>query len=205
MKSFMYAMHISVNWSGIYNKKELLNYRWTCVMKSCTWIRGEEAFCTGLPPSTERTTDDPFSCFCSVFWNGKKKCVLYTQDIWRQMENIKEVYLTVRKKTRSALDRFCLNKFTHSWETQVPRKTTFVTFSVLGIVYQTSWQWKPSQRKGDRGRNVALYCVFMLFNDIFVRSVSCDWPEWYLGRIRIRFHLACQGKTRVTACLQMCG
>lgn len=54
-----------------------------------------------------------------------------------------------------ALDRFCLNKFTLSWETRVPRKTTFVTFSVLGVVYQTLralslWQQESSQQKKER-------------------------------------------------------
>lgn len=58
---------------------------------------------------------------------------MYTQDIWREKWETSVLMalrsIPVRKKkpkVQHALD-FCLNKFTLSWETRVPRKTTFVT------------------------------------------------------------------------------
>lgn len=49
----------------------------------------------------------------------------------RSIPNCKE-----NRKRAACTNRSSLNKFTLSLETQVPWKTTFVTFSVLGIVYQ---------------------------------------------------------------------
>lgn len=160
--------------------------------------------------------------------NGKRKkwFVLYTQDNWREKWRTSGLMglrsIPVRKKTQSATCTwFCLNKFTLSWETQVPRKTTFVTFSVLGIVYQTLkalslWQQEPSQQKGEevwesREVSPSVLCFHFvdhhLLNDIFVKSFSCDLhSNWNLAILEYFFSgSVCKGKSRVTVFLQICG
>lgn len=84
----------------------------------------------------------------------------------------------------------------------MPRKTTFVTFSVLGIVYQTLkalslWQQEPSQQKGEEvweSREVSLSVLCFHFvdhhvlNDLFCEELFV-WPSFRLkfGRTRILF------------------
>lgn len=89
------------------------------------------------------------------------------------------------KQTQGALHRFCLNKFTHSWETQVPRKTTFVTFSVLGIACRASWQWRTSQQKGTGRKVSSCQQLFM-------------WPLNVKLAISECFQFLCKGRSSVT-------
>lgn len=118
-------------------------------------------------------------------WKKKKLCVLRIsgeRDGKHQSSAASEVCLS-EKKQGAASTWFCFNKFTLSWETQVLRKTTFVTF-ILGIVYQTlkrlyhfdsrsPFFCPPAGRRGER-REASLslllfhYVGRLLSRDVFL-------------------------------------
>lgn len=152
----------------------------------------------GCPPVAAHALQDfYFSYFDFEFCvsNGlkKKSCVCSR---YLEMENISahgpKKYTCQKKHNSATCTWFCFNKFTFSLETHLLRKTTFVTFSVLGIVYQTLkalslWQQEPPWQKGEEvweSREVSLWVLCFhfvdprLLNDLFVAFVQFEiWPN----------------------------
>lgn len=89
----------------------------------------------------------------------------------RKLENniAREVCLTVREKHKSATCTWYIffNKFALSWETQVPWKTAFVTFSVSGVNYQTVGGAFPAE--GEQGKKAAEFVQWSLCGELFMR------------------------------------
>lgn len=125
----------------------------------------------------------------SVFQMDKKKSFVYSGYLEREMENISAhgpKKYTCQKKTQSATSTwFCFNKFTLSWEKQVLRKTTFVTFfcswiclsNSKGFITLTAGAF-PAERRGSMRieGGQPLNSVFILL--IIICWMTSLWPSF---------------------------
>lgn len=164
-----------------------------------------------------------FFSSCFLIWvlcfsNGeKRKWFVYSgyleREKWRTsvLMGLRSIPVRKKKTHKSAsCTWFCLNKFTLSWETRVPRKTTFVTFSVLGIVYQTPKGFItltaagafPAERRGSVRICVFHFVDHLLFNDLF-----CDLhSNWNSAILEYSFPVGPQKASLESLCLfRWCG
>lgn len=174
----------------------LLFYQWT-VIKTSEWIGGEKG-ALWWPYTPSRTVMFFILWFWVLCFKWIKKSFVYSGYLEREMENISAhgpKKYTCQKKTQSATRTwFCFNKFTLSWEKQVLRKTTFVTFfcswiclsNSKGFITLTAGAF-PAERRGSmriKGGQ-PLNSVFILL--IIICWMTSLWPSFKLkfGHTRI--------------------
>lgn len=120
-----------------------------------------------------------------------------------------------------ALHTSCLNKFTLSWETRVPRKTTFVTFFCSwNFLWKSLKKKKEREKRGKKGFHfdsrrlpgrrerkcenrgkASQFCVFVMLDMCSVTSLVKSFSIW--PSLRLKFGgarilcAACLGKENV--------
>lgn len=205
----------------------LLCYQWTVIYKKKKnpLNESEDRRPHTPPPSSWKDCLIMFFFFFMLFdlssvffkWREKKMICILRISGEREMENISahgpKKYTCQKKKhthKSASCTWFCLNKFTLSWETRVPRKTTFVTFSVLGIVYQTPKGFItltaagafPAERRGS-----VRICVFHFVDHLLFSDLFCDLhSNWNSAILEYSFPVGPQKANLESLCLfRWCG
>lgn len=153
--------------------------------------------------------------------NGKRViCSVYSgyleREKWRTsvLMGLRSIPVSKTRKVQHALHRSCLNKFTLSWETRVPRKTTFVTFFCSWNCLSNSkrlslWQQEPSRQKWEEVWESRETLSVLCFRDArhvssVWRAFSCDLhSDWNLAVLEYLFVPPAKGKCSVPP--HMCG
>lgn len=175
------------------------------------WFAGVKA-ALWWPYIPSRTVKFFILWFWVLYFKGifKKLCILRISGE-RDLENIsahapRKYTCQKKRKVRHALD-FCFNKFTLSRETQVLRKTTFVTFcswnclsNAKGFITLRAGAFFPAER-GGKIREVSLSVPWF---HCFSTSLWPLFKNWNLANTRIHhFRPSTEANLRVTASLHV--